>query len=109
MNAERLLSFAETSGPVAVGLAFFLLTGLAVLGWGYRLEFCQAVFLLICPALIVLAMSVWTAGRLRAAGYGDVPTLLRKHRTLVQLLGVVFIFVTAFWGMYQNWNVGPLR
>jgi hypothetical protein len=33
---------------------------------------------------------------------------LRMHRIYVQMLGVVFIFLTAFWGMYTNVTVGPL-
>ena len=108
MQSDRLLNFSEMSGAISVGLSFFLLTGLAVLGWLYRLEFCQAVFLLLCPALMVLGLSVWTAKRLRDDDFQDIPKFLRQHRTMVQFLGVIFIFLTAFWGMYQNWNVGPL-
>lgn len=108
MNAERMVHYAEVSGALATGFAFFLLTGLAVVGFGYGVEFCQAIFLLICPGLMVLALAVWTSRRLKAADYVDVPRFLRQHRTIVQGLGVIFIFATAFWGMYQNINVGPL-
>lgn len=108
MNAERMLQFAETSGTFATGFACFVLTGLAVTGWGYRIEFCQAIFLLICPAILVMALGVWTSRRLVDDGYAHVPLILRQHRTIIQLIGIVFIFVTAFWGMYQNVNVGPL-
>ncbi|MEJ6394867.1 component of SufBCD complex [Gymnodinialimonas sp. 2305UL16-5] len=108
MNAARMLEFAETSGTVATGFATFLLSGLAIIGWAYGVEFCQAIFLLLCPAMLVLALGVWTSSRLRADDFQNVPQMLRQHRTIVQLLGVVFIFVTAFWGMWQNVNVGPL-
>ena len=108
MNAERMLHYADTSGTFAVGLSFFLLSGLAVTGWGYGIEFCQAIFLLICPGLIVLALGVWTSRRLQGDGYAHVSQMLRQHRTIVQILGVVFIFATAFWGMYQNISIGPL-
>ena len=108
MNAERMLHYANSSGTVAVGFGFFLLTGLAVTGWGYGIEFCQAIFLLICPGLIVLALGVWTSRRLSTDEYSHVSQMLRQHRTIVQMLGVVFIFATAFWGMYQNIAIGPL-
>ena len=32
---------------------------------------------------------------------------LTIHRTYVQIVGMVSIFVTAVWGMYQNLSVGP--
>jgi len=33
---------------------------------------------------------------------------LARHRLHTQLIGVVSIFVTSLWGMWQNMNVGPL-
>ena len=108
MNAERMLHYAETSGVPAVAFATFLLTGLAITGWFYGVEFSQAIFLLLFPSTLVMALSVWTSHRLHKDDYARVPNMLRQHRLMVQVLGVVFIFVTAFWGMYQNVNVGPL-
>jgi hypothetical protein len=108
INGERLLDVAEQSAPFLVAFAAFLATGLAVLGWGYGVEFCQAVFLLVFPAMLVGGLTVTTARGLRASGYADVARRLRMHRLWVQMLGVVFIFVTAFWGMYTNVTVGPL-
>ncbi|UWQ93983.1 component of SufBCD complex [Rhodobacteraceae bacterium M385] len=108
MNAERNVTYAQTSGTVAMGFSTFILSGLAVTGWAYGVEFSQAIFLLLCPSMIVIGLGVWTSYRLKADDYRHVPQILRQHRTMVQMLGVVFIFVTAFWGMYQNVNVGPL-
>ncbi|MEX3015327.1 component of SufBCD complex [Gymnodinialimonas hymeniacidonis] len=107
MNAERMLQYAETSGVAAVAFATFLLTGLAITGWAYGVEFSQAIFLLLCPSMLVVALGVWTSRRLHDTGYAKVPAMLRQHRLIVQMMGVVFIFITAFWGMYQNVNVGP--
>jgi hypothetical protein len=80
-----------------------------VTGWLYRVEFLQALFLLVFPG---------DAGRRfdgddGAASSGARDTRmsrgnLRLHRIYVQMLGVVFIFLTAFWGMYTNVTVGPL-
>ncbi|MDG4648845.1 component of SufBCD complex [Roseibacterium sp. SDUM158017] len=108
INGERILTVTDQSAPVLVALATFLATGLAVTGWLYRVEFCQALFLLIFPAMLVGALTVLTARKLRATGYADVAHRLRVHRVFVQMLGVLFIFVTAFWGMYTNVTVGPL-
>lgn len=108
MNAERNIVYAETSGTWAMGFSTFILTGLFIIGWFYGVEFCQAIFLLLCPSMIVVGLGVWTSHRLKADDYQHVPQFLRQHRTMVQMLGVVFIFITAFWGMYQNVNVGPL-
>ncbi len=108
MNADRLILFHQTSSTIAMAFSTFLLTGLAIIGWAYGVEFFQAIFLLLCPSMLVLALGVWTSGRLRADDFQNVPKILKQHRTIVQMLGVVFIFITAFWGMYQNINVGPL-
>lgn len=108
VNANRLLALAEYSGAAIIGVVTFFLTGLAVLGWGYGNEFCQALFLLMAPLGLIGAWSVRTARALRATHFDNVPRELRRHRMGVQGMGVVFIFVTAFWGMYVNVNTGPL-
>ena len=92
---------------MASGVAFFL-TALATLGWGYNNEFSQAVFLLALPMMLIGLWSIRTAHKLRNSGFEDVPGVLRWHRTAVQALGVVFIFITAFWGMWVNVSVNPL-
>jgi hypothetical protein len=108
INGERILSVVDESAAFFVGFAAFVSTVLAVMGWTYRVEFCQAIFLLLFPTFLVSALTVSTARKLRADGYADVARHLRRHRTYVQMLGVLFIFVTAFWGMYTNVTVGPL-
>lgn len=104
VNVNRILSLVELSGPIMAAVAAFLITGLAVLGWGYSNEFSQAVFLLALPILLIGGWSVRTANKLRDSGYEDIPGTLRWHRVGVQALGVVFIFLTAFWGMLVNVN-----
>jgi hypothetical protein len=108
INGARILAVTDQSAPVLLGFAVFVATGLAVTGWLYRVEFLQALFLLIFPAMLVGAITVLTARKLRRTGYEDVARDLRLHRIYVQMLGVVFIFLTAFWGMYTNVTVGPL-
>ena len=86
----------------AIGSA--LLTALAVLGFWYRIEFAQALFLIAFPMTLVGLLSIASARRIRsgeAAGKA-LWRRLRIHRTIVQFIGMVSIFVTALWGMYQN-------
>lgn len=106
----RLLYILNVAGPILVLLAFFVLTALAVLGFWYRVEFAQAVILLLFPLTIVGAMSLRTAWRIdRQAETGEVlQRHLARHRIHVQIVGMISIFVTAFWGMAQNFSLNPL-
>lgn len=106
VNVNRILSIAELSGALLTGVAAFILTGLAVTGWVYDVEFSQALFLLLFPMTLVGALSIQTARRLRRDGFENLIHRLRVHRLLVQLMGVVFIFLTAFWGMWTNVRIG---
>ncbi|KPQ18453.1 MAG: hypothetical protein HLUCCO18_00060 [Rhodobacteraceae bacterium HLUCCO18] len=108
INGTRLLSLTDQSAPVLLGVASFIASGLAVTGWLYRVEFLQALFLLLFPAMLVGGLTVLTARKLRRDGYENIARTLRLHRVTVQIMGVLFIFVTAFWGMYTNVTVGPL-
>lgn len=108
VNVNRILSLAEVSGTALTSFAAFMIAGLATLGWGYGSEFSQAIFLLMAPMVLIGLWSLRTARRLRASGFENLGDALRWHRLGVQLMGVVFIFVTAFWGMYVNVTVNPL-
>jgi len=108
INGARILAVTDQSAAVLLGLAVFIATGLAVTGWLYRVEFLQALFLLMFPAMLVGGLTVLTARKLRRTEYEDVAHALRLHRIYVQMMGIVFIFLTAFWGMYTNVTVGPL-
>ncbi|WP_227268046.1 component of SufBCD complex [Roseobacter weihaiensis] len=110
INTNRLLFIARVSGLWILGLACFVLTGLAVLGFFYSLEIAQALFLLGFPMSIVGALSLSTARLIEQEEAGG--ELLRKrlarHRLYVQITGVISIFLTALWGMYQNLSIGAL-
>lgn len=108
ITVRRLLTTMDVAGAFVVGFLAFLLTGLAVLGWGYGVEFCQALLLLVLPTVIVGSLSVQTARQLQATEFEDLSTRLRNQRIIVQAMGLVFIFITAFWGMYTNVTVDPL-
>lgn len=108
INTTRLLFIAQTAGLWLVAFVCFLITMLAVLGLVYEVEFAQAVLLLLVPATILGLMSLRSA-RLIAAGEAHGPALFRRltrHRLATQVLGMIAIFVTAMFGMYQNIQIG---
>ena len=110
INVNRLLHIGQVSGLWLLGFGCFFLTMLALLGFFYRVEIAQALLLLGFPLSIVGLLSMATARLIRDEGSsGDVlHRRLQRHRLYTQIIGMLAIFVTALWGMYQNMVVGPL-
>lgn len=110
INTGRILYIEREAGVILLAMLAFALTSLALLGFLYKVEFCQAVFLIAFPLSCVGLMSVATARRIAAAG--DSGEALRRrlalHRVTVQVIGMIAIFITAFWGMLQNFNISIL-
>ena len=110
INVNRILYITNTSGLWLIGLAAAMISGLVVLGFYYHIEFAQAVACLFLPMCIVGGLTVRTA-KLINAGENTGAALFRRlsrHRLSVQLIGMVSIFVTSMWGMWQNMHVGVL-
>ena len=109
INVNRMLYIGTVSGLWLLGFVCFVMTGLVLLGFVYRVEFAQAVFLLGFPMTIIGALNLSTARLIqeRALEGEALWRQLSRHRTIVQAIGMVSIFVTALWGMYQNLAVGP--
>ncbi len=108
VNVNRLLYISGTAGLWILAFGCFMLTTLALLGFVYRVEFAQAVFLLAMPMSLVFALSIRTAHKIHDADGADLYRTLQVHRLTVQIIGMVSIFVTAFWGMWQNMSLGVL-
>lgn len=110
INTNRLLYIANVSGLWLLALGCFLLTALGVLGFFYRIEIAQALFLLGFPMSMVGLISLSTSRLIQEDDLHGEPLRRRltRHRLYVQLIGMASIFVTALWGMYQNLSVGPL-
>ena len=108
VNCTRALNIGSISGLWITAIVFFALTGLALLGFVYRIEFAQAVFLILCPLALVGAMSLSMARLIvdRQLTGQDLHRRLTRHRYYIQLVGIVSIFITATWGMYQNLTLG---
>ena len=109
INVNRLLYIGRVSGLVLLTGLSFLLTSLAILAFWYDVEIAQAVFLLAFPMTLVGALSLSTAKVIsRDQPEGDALfARLTKHRVITQFIGMISIFVTAMYGMYQNLAVGP--
>lgn len=105
---NRLLGISRMAGLWLLGLSCFVLSSLAVTGFVYGVQMAQAVFLLFAPLAVVGLMSLNTARLIqeRHAQGEELRRILWRHRILVQVVGMIAIFVTAMWGMYQNLGGG---
>jgi len=110
INSNRLLYISSLSGLWLIGFGCFFLVMLGMMGFLYAFEFAQAVFLLAFPMSIVGLLSVSTARLIQNEGAtGEVlRKRLGRHRFYIQLVGMISIFVTAMWGMFQNMSHGVL-
>ena len=108
VNVNRILYIIETAGVWIIAFGCFALTALALLGFLYGVEFAQALFLLAMPMSIVSWLSVRTARKIRQADGAGLYRKLQIHRFLIQVIGMISIFITAFWGMWQNMAHGVI-
>lgn len=110
INVNRLLHIVDSGALVMVGIAGFWLSALVVLAFYYDVEFAQALFFLLGPLALVLWVSVRECRRISAgANHGE--ALLRRltvHRRVLQVIGMLSIAVTAFYGTWQNVSVSIL-
>lgn len=98
------------SGAVLLGLAAFILSALALLGFVYQLEMAQALVLLILPFALVFVMEMRLAHRLRAvlaeaeqgAPVGQAAMaaarMMRRHRLGFVLMSMLAVALSAFHG-----------
>ena len=110
INCNRVLYIAGVSGLWLVGIASGFLTALALLGFLYGVEFAQAIFLLAAPMTLVGLLSVNAAHVIHDGALSGAALRKRmtRHRVHTQIIGMISIFITALWGMYQNMSIGVL-
>ena len=108
INAGRLLYISRSAGIWIIAFTSFVLTTLGILAFWQGVEFAQATFLLLAPMVLVGWMSLRTAYRIEQEQplEGQLITVLMRHRMAVQFVGMVAIFVTSLFGMYQNMSAG---
>lgn len=107
---NRILYIHQTAGVALVAVVAAILTCLGLLGFVYQVEFCQAVFLIAFPLSLVGILTLRTASRIAAENESGEALMnrLKWHRRAVQGVGMVSIFLTAMWGMFQNLNITVL-
>jgi len=107
VNVNRFLSISEVAGTVMTLFLCFILTSLLALGFFYGIELCQAIFLLAFPLSIVGLVCWNSANRIRRnePEGDDLFAALSRHRLITQVIGMLSVFVTAMWGMYQNLDI----
>ncbi len=108
INVNRLIYVADVAGFWILGFVCFGLSSLATLGFALDVEFAQAVFLLVFPMSIVGAINLLTARSIyqKELQQDALYRSLATSRFAIQFIGMIFIFVTAMWGMYQNLRLG---
>lgn len=110
LQLRRRAGIFQSGGALLVGLWTCLLTAVAILGFWYRIEFAQAVTLLLVPLTLVMGLGLRLAAQLRSER-PRAEALTRRltwHRLLVQIIGVLSILVTALWGMWHNLSLNVL-
>lgn len=111
INVRRILGISRTAAGPIFATAGFLLSTLGLLAFWYDIEFAQAVLFLFAPMILVGWLSLMTAVKIEA-GEGSGPPMYRRlmlHRRLVQVVGMISIFFTSMFGMYQNLSLSILN
>lgn len=110
VNRNRSRYIRQMGGVWHLIFVSAVVSALFVLGFVYRLGFFQALFLLSFPMCLVAALSVRTSERIAAQDIdgADLLKTLRRHRFALQSIGLISMFITATWGMYQNLNISVL-
>lgn len=110
INVNRLIYIMDVSGHWVVAFVFFLLSALLILGFWYNVEIAQSLFLVLAPLSLVFVLSVRSARRIQTLGtFGQaLRSHLGRQRLINQIIGLVAIFITAFWGMWHNLNASVL-
>lgn len=109
INCNRLLYIGSVSGLLMLAFGSSVITALTILGFWYGVEFAQALFFFLFPLSIIGLLSMSTARLIESEGSsGDLlQKRLTRHRLYTQIIGMISVFITAMWGMYQNLLVGP--
>lgn len=104
INVRRLMTISDLAGAWLVGIAAFILSAVATIGFYYGVELAQGFFCLGLPLCIVGTMSFRLSrqfARQQPSGLELARALLRL-RFQIQVIAVISIFVTAMYGMYHN-------
>jgi hypothetical protein len=106
--ARRSTRGFDQYGVFFTAFMCFLMAGMATIGLVFNATFIQALFWLLFPLMIAIAISVRTCYKLTqnpVTGDALYRTYLRLRRTK-QVIGMIAIMITSFWGalvLFQKW------
>lgn len=105
---RRVLYIARQGGIFLVAFASFVTTGLLLLAVFYAVEFAQAVLCLLIPLQLIGFLTLRICRIIERDGLEGLPLMarLRRHRTMIQVIGMFALFFTSLFGMYQNLTLG---
>ncbi len=106
-HVRRFIMIEDFAGTPIIALAAFVLTALAVFGFYYDVEIAQGIFLIGFPLTIVGAICQRACHKYQTnpPTREDLPAELLRLRVMIQIVAMIAIFVTAFYGMYYNLSV----
>lgn len=109
--SSRVLNVVDNALMFVVGFGCFWFTVLGALAFYYDVEFAQAIFFLMLPMIAVVWHSIRTARQVATtARQGEaLYRCLIWHRRITQLVGMLSVFATAMYGMYQNFSASVLN
>lgn len=107
VNVNRVIHINDVAGFLLMTFVCFVLSGLIAMAFYYWVELAQAILLLAFPLTVIGVLSFSAAHRLhRDQPKGDdLIAALFRHRLWTQVVGMISIFVTAMFGMYQNLDI----
>ena len=110
ISVNRILYIAELSGSWVFLFGSAAVTAFGLMAVVYEVEFAQAVLLLVGPIGLLGLLSYRTSRNIRDTGVEGEALVRRlmRHRFATQMIGVLVIFVTAMFGMYQNLYSGTI-
>ncbi|MFN3952809.1 MAG: component of SufBCD complex [Pararhodobacter sp.] len=110
IQVRRRMNILRASGVWITAFWAAVLSAMSLLGFRYNLEFAQALTLLGVPATLVFALGFRLASRLETQPASDeaLTRLLTWHRLKVQLIGLLAVMITAFWGMFHNLSISVI-
>lgn len=105
---RRVLFITRQGGVFLVAFACFFNAGLVTLAVFYQMEFAQAVLCLFVPLQIVSLLTLRVCRIIEKDGLEGLRLMsrLRRHRVMVQVIGMFSLFFTSLFGMYQNLTIG---
>ena len=103
INVRRIVAINDMFATAFAGLIAFILSALAVMSFVYGIELAQGILLLAAPLTVIITMNMRLAHQLHATPlHGrDLVRKLFRVRLWTQVIGMIALFFTAMYGMYQ--------